>query len=308
MVRTSGSSFITPPEEEVIYPYHRVWPSLALQAGGWFVITVGTYAAINFVGFVPPASLNTSITLGLLALPLFLWLIFALGAEQRVPEPRRRLLAVLIVSALVANAVGLPLIDGVFQPNRWLSLASAVDRIVGYTFTVGIVQEFLKYLVVRYIVWPDYFRTRVDAVAYGIAGAIGYATVINFQFVLTNAVPLDAAALYIFDTLTANLAGSIIVSYGFAEVRFGNPTAFLLTITIALAALVNGALIPLRAGLVNADFFFNLDVFSLQVSAPSPLLGLGLSAAAAVGVVVVVAFLYANAERRAREAQATREV
>ena len=48
----------------------------------------------------------------------------------------------------------------------------------------------------------------------------------------------------VFNNVAINLAASLIVSYGLAEVRFENPTPFLMTITVALAALLNGTVIP----------------------------------------------------------------
>jgi hypothetical protein len=234
-------------------------------------------------------------------LPFGLWLVFSLWREQSALQPRTRLLAVAVVSALVANGVSLPFIEGIFQPERWLPVGSAINRIVGYTFTIGIVQEVLKYLVVRYLVWPDHFRTRLDGVAYCGASAVGYATMLNIQFVLSGAALPDIVAISVFGTLAVNLAGSVIVSYGMAEVRFDNPSPFLLTITIAFAALVNGIVIPVREGLTNAGF-------SLQGGTSSPILGLGLSAGVLLTVSVIMAFLYNSTERREREATASREV
>ena len=227
--------------------------------------------------------------------------IFSLWRERFALQPRKRLLAVAVISALVASGVSIPFIEGIFQPERWLPIGSAINRIVGYTFTVGIVQEVLKYLVVRYLIFPDLFRTRLDAIAYCAASAIGYATMVNIQFVLSGAALPDIVAMHVFGTVAVNLAGSILVSYGMAEVRFDNPSPFLLTITVALAALVNGIAIPIRGGLVNAGF-------SLEGGASSPILGLGLSAVFLTATVVVVSFLYVNTERREREAAASREV
>jgi hypothetical protein len=96
------------------------------------------------------------------------------------------------------------------------------------------------------------------------------------------------------------MAASMITGYGLAQVRFGNPTPFLLTFTVAAAALLNGTVIALRSNAINAGLV-------LEVSAPSPLIGLGLSAAVFVAVTLIMAFLFNNAEREAREAEAGRE-
>lgn len=298
---TNSYRLITPPEEEDIYPYRRVWQSIAIESGFMLAVAGGAFVVFSVLDVRLPRPLAQPVNVLFALLPLGLWLIFSLWRERLALQPRARLLAVAVISALVASGVSIPFIEGVFQPERWLPTASAINRIVGYTFTVGIVQEVLKYLVVRYLVFPDLFRTRLDAVAYCAASAVGYATMVNLQFVLSNAALPDIVAMQVFGTLAINLAGSILVSYGMAEVRFDNPSPFLLTITVAFAALVNGIVIPIRGGLVNAGF-------SLRGGTSSPILGLGLSAGFLIAVVVVVSFLYTNTERREREAAAAREV
>lgn len=292
---------LTPPDEkEEIYPYRRAWWSATLESAILFGVTAVIFGAVQFIGVALPEVVLVPFNVFLALLPALLWLIFSVWRERAALEPRRKLIAVALISALAANAIAVPFVDNILQPDRWLSLAGAVNRIVGYTFTVGIVQEIVKYIVVRYLVWDDDFRVRLDSLAYTLASAVGYATVLNLSFVLSNAVTPDIAAVHVFDTIVVNFVGSMIVAYGLAEVRFDNPNPFLLTSMIALAALLNGAIIPLRAGLVNAGF-------SLEGAVPGLIFGLVMSAGALLGVGFVVSFLFNAAERRAREA-AAREV
>jgi hypothetical protein len=300
-VSTYNYRLITPPEEEEVYPYRRVWRSIAIESGIVLAVAGLAFVVFSLLNVRLPRTFAQPANALLALLPFGLWLIVSLWREQFALQPRKRLLAVAVVSALVANGVSIPFIEGVFQPERWLPVGSAISRIVGYTFTVGIVQEVLKYLVVRYLVWPDHFRTRLDGVAYCAASAVGYATMLNVQFVLSGIALPEIVAIYVFGTLAVNLAGSIIVSYGMAEVRFDNPSPFLLTTSVALAALVNGIIIPVRAGLGNA-------AFSLRGGVSAPIFGLGLSAGVLLAASILVAFLYSSTERREREAAASREV
>ena len=298
---TNSYRLITPPEEEDIYPYRRVWQSIAIESGIMLAVAGAAFVVFNVLSVRLPRTLAQPVNALLALLPFGLWLLFSFWRERFALQPRKRLLAVAVISALVASGVSIPFIESVFQPERWLPTASAINRIVGYTFTVGIVQEALKYLVVRYLVFPDLFRTRLDGIAYCAASAVGYATMLNIQFVLSGAALPDTVAFYVFGTIAINLAGSVLVSYGMAEVRFDNPSPFLLTTTVALAALVNGIAIPIRGGLVNAGF-------SLEGGTSSPVLGLGLSAGVLAATVIVVSFLYSSTERREREAAASREI
>ena len=70
----------------------------------------------------------------------------------------------------------------------------------------------------------------------------------------------DVVATQVFNNVAVNLAASLIISYGLAEVRFDTPTPFLMTITVAFSALLNGIVIPLRSGLTNAAFVLNSGI------------------------------------------------
>ncbi|MFO7320895.1 MAG: PrsW family glutamic-type intramembrane protease [Chloroflexota bacterium] len=292
---------LIPPEEEEVYPYRRVWRSVIVESLALLVLTLGLFALLGIAGVQLPEAARRPLNYVVAGMPLGLWLVFSLLQERAVPEPRRRLLGVVVVTALAANAVSLPLIEHVFQVERWLPLGNALNRIVGYTFTVGIVQEFTKYLVVRYLVWPNELRTRMDSIAYNLAAAIGFATVLNIQYVLTTDAPVDITAMRVFGNVALQSAGSILVGYGLAEVRFSRPTPLLLTFTLAAAATLAGVVIPVRSGLANASLTFNPTI-------ASPIRGLAVSVAALAGIALAIGFLIENAERQDREAAAAREV
>lgn len=292
---------LLPPEEEEVYPYRRVWRSVALESLLLLAIAMALFVLLGFIGLRVPESARRPLNYAVAALPLGLWLVFSLWQERAVQEPRRRLLGVVIITALAANAIGVPLVEQVFQVDRWLPLSSALNRILGYTFTVGITQEFIKYLVVRYTVWPDELRTRMDSIAYNLAAAIGYATILNLQYVMTSDAAVDVTSMRVFGNVALQFAGSILVGYGLGEVRFGRPTPLLLTLALAVAASITGVVVPIRAGLVNASL-------SLAPAIASPIRGLAVSAAALVAVAVAIGFLIENAERQDREAAAAREV
>lgn len=310
-----------PDEEEEIYPYRRVWRSLGIEMVLLAGVVVAAFFAFGLFKIHLPTTLIPAINTALVALPVGLWLVFSVLPERGVPQPRQRLIVVFVITALAANAVAVPFIEGVFQPEKWLPLAGAINRIIGYTFTVGIVQEAAKYAVVRLVTWPDFFRTRLDGAAYCAASALGYSLVLNARFILgQGAVTPDVVGLVVFNNVALNLAGSLIVGYGLSEVRFDNPTPFLMTFAVAFGALLNGIVIPLRTGLTNATFALTSGTqsqsllallaaaFSPKSSTPKPILGFGLSAAVLLVFGVITAFLFTNAERQAREAAASREV
>lgn len=284
---------ITPPrEEEEIYPYRRVWRSLVNEQVIFAAVTIGLFLAGYFLGVRLPANLYAPVNVGLALLPAGLWLWFSRLPEQRVLQPRRNLLTVFIISALVARSIGIPVINDFLQPETWLSLESAVNRILGYTVTVGITHEALKYVVLRYTIHRDLYRVRVDAIAYSIAVAMGYALMLNLQYAADNlATPPDVVVVRIFTTTALHLATSAIVSYGVVETWLSNASIFLLPFTLFVATVVSGAAVPLRSGLVNSGL-------SLEGGLTRPLFGLGFALVLLIVPLVIVAFLYRAADRR----------
>jgi hypothetical protein len=260
------------------------------------------YIALDLFKLTLPIRLQPYLAFGLIATPFLLWLFFSLLAEYRVSQPRQHLITVVILSMLVASAVGSPLLDRYFRVDAWLPLAPAVNRILGYTLTAGIVQSIIKYIILRYTIWPQHLRARLDGVAYGIATGIGYATILSLQFTSANAsAQPDVVAFHIFANYALHVATGIVIGYGLSEVRFSNPTPIFSTIILVIASLITGIAIPIHAGLVNSS----LSITS--VSAPKPLFGIGFSIALLVIVSIIIAGLIGNADRLEREARANRE-
>lgn len=294
---------ITPPrEEEEVYPYRRVWPSVLFEMAGAFGLGLVMLLAVRFVTFPPALKQPAALLIALF--PAVLWVRFSWLSERAALEPRQGLLLVAVIAALAANAVGVPFINNVLRPDEWLPLSGAVSRIIGYAFTLGVVHEFIRYLVVRFTVWPGQYRTRLDAVAYGAAAAVGYATVLNLHFVLSVDPTPDIAAVRVFDELVRQVAGGIVVGYGLAEVRFNaRPFPFLLAAAIAFATLITGITIPVASGLANVT----LSVDS-PVTAASPLRGFLFSALLMVSVAAALVFLYNTAIRQDQEAATASEI
>lgn len=295
MTRYSAPRLLTPPrEEEAVYPYRRVWPSLLLELGGLSAVTFGLYIMVGFLGINAPESLWRQVNIGLALLPAVLWLLFSRLRENSVEQPRRQLTSVLLVSALAANAVGIPLID-TLAPQRWLSLATALDRIIGYAVTIGVIQELVKYLVLRFIVWPDGFRVRSDVMAYSLTAAVGYTTILNLHAAFDGTPSPDVLAIRIFSNTTVHIVGSMIVAYGLTELRF-NPKVYLnMPVSLLVAALFTGLAISFRAGLTNGGFV-------LGIGGARPLFGLVFSLIYLAGSLVAIGLLMNNARRRAEEA------
>lgn len=296
MTTFNNPRLITPPrEEEEIFPYRRAWRSVFIESGFLIGLMLLIFVAFNFLGVSLSGAALRIVNVLLALIPTILWLIFSRIPENSAVEPRRRLLTVFTVTAFVANAIGLPLLKTIFEPDAWLPLQSPVFRIMGYMATLGILQEFLKYLVIRYIVWPSYYRVRLDAVAYGAATAVAYALVVNLDYVLTNpsAAP-DVVILRIFATVAVQMLGSIIVGFGLSETLFSHALSFFLPMMMLLAALASGLAVAMRASFMNAPL-------SITISAQREIFGLGFSLILYLVGMAVFFFLFNITERREQD-------
>lgn len=300
---TYRSPLLTPPrEEEEVYGYRPVWRSLIIEATSLLILSVMLLiAARSLSQSVPPATLIT-LTLVIAVAPVLLWMVFSWRTENAVREPRAGLLAVVFVTALVARSIGEPVITQFLRIEEWLPLSSALERIVGYTVTVGIVQSTLIYLTIRFMLPRRMFRIRDDGLAYGIAAAVGYVTVSNLQTLASAGAPqLDSFVLRVFGDYALHVAMGLLIGYGLTITYIGRPIILNMTFYLVLSSLLAGITVPIRAGLVNP--VFSLDFNLSLISAPRPLFGLGFSVLILIAPCLILYFLIRSAERRETEAQ-----
>ncbi len=290
------SGLLTPPREEEERRLHRpVWRSLIIENAVLLGVMATLFVAQVFIGLPVPDELLLPVNIVIAVLPLAVWFLFSVSLERTFPEPRQRLLAVAALCALLARAVGEPFVNDVLRIDEWLPLAPALNRIIGYAFSVGVVECGLCYLAIRAVAWPDHIRDRYDVIAYGAAAAIGYTLVTNVEFAVTGQALAYVVALNTFANVSILTLTLLFVGYGMASTLFDGAGSLLQPATMAISALLLGAALPLRYGFLNASFAVG------GTSLPRYLFGIGFASAAFAGGVVVLHFLFRFAERQAVE-------
>lgn len=290
---------IGPEEAAEAYPYRRVWRTAWLEVIVLFLVAFALHALTEIAGVLSSSPAPTAARAMLAALPALLWFGVSYRSERRAPLPRRDLVRVLVLGALVASGIAVPLEEQLFQPDRWLPGLDFFGRLFGYATTVGFTAEFLKYLVLRYTIWPQRINQRLDGVAYGLAVSTGFATVLALRFALFTQASLAATALRMVSITLPQLGTGVIIGFFLAELWIGRTAILWLPLGLSLAALANSAHYAFRAIAITGSP-------GIDSTGSSPLLGLLLAAGFVALVFSLFAFLIASADTRAALAPSRR--
>lgn len=263
----------------------HVWRDEFLLIGS-LVVFVGLVYALD--GALRPDSTPTTLLITgifLALVPAMIWLLFFYQQDRLEPEPKHFVLGVFALGALLAAAVGIPLLENVFRVSHWI-YADTVTTIAGGILVVGFTQEFLKYAAVRYSIYhSDEFDEPTDGVIYATASGLGYATVLNIQFVVSNGgVDLGAGVIRMAVIALAQAAFSGITGYFLGRAKFESEQIWWMPLGITLAAVFNGLFNWLRGLVVQSGV-------SLTGASANPWLGLALAAVVALGTTGVVLWL-----------------
>lgn len=297
---------MTPPrEEEEVAPYRPVWRGIIVESTVMFGAAAGLFVLYRFIGFGVPERFRPLVNVGLALLPCVVWLIFSLRPERGVLQPRQRLLAFFLLTALVTNAVIVPLLQDLFEVSLWIPQSPTFGKLLGNMFTVGALNAALIFILMRYLLWPNHIRTRQDMIAYSSAVAIGSVTVWGLRAAFyENPIPHILAG-QIFADYGAILAAGVAIGYGIAESFFVNARAFQLPFVTVLGALAIGLMTTVRSSLVSGRFGTDSVSAENALFGFAPLFGLLFSTVFLVVVLLVASFFYTNAEQRERESLAS---
>ncbi|MBN1484042.1 MAG: PrsW family intramembrane metalloprotease [Chloroflexia bacterium] len=234
-------------------PYCSVCHAKVLRNRGsvWWASLLGIGILVVFVGLValivgaakPELSGAGLVFWGIVLalIPALIWLAVFYLQDVREPEPKQLVIGVFILGIIIARAVGLPLVQSVFRVQDWLN-NSTLYHILGSILVIGFIQQFLIYAVVRYSVYnAGEFDERVDGVVYSTAAALGYATMVNLQYVVdSGGVDLVNGIMRIAVTTMALASFGGLMGYFLGRCKFEDEPAWWMPAGLTLAAILNG--------------------------------------------------------------------
>ncbi|MEM7030590.1 MAG: PrsW family glutamic-type intramembrane protease [Chloroflexota bacterium] len=271
---------------------------------GTWISTIGLIVGLVLFALIVStvgSSLTTSLSTGGLILagillsiiPAVLWLTIFYLQDRVEPEPKSYVFGIFVIGLLLARAVGQPLIHDVFEVNTWSSDSLGLQIISGI-LVVGMIQEFLKYSAVRYSVFRSQeFDERIDGIIYGAAAGLGYATMLNIDYVIaSDGVSLSVGVVRIVVAALAHASFAGVMGYFLGRAKFENMGPFWLPAGLLLAAILNGV-VTVALGVITRSGF--------QVT---PINGLILAAVVAM-VTFGVLFAIMQSNNRALATQAS---
>jgi RsiW-degrading membrane proteinase PrsW (M82 family) len=229
--------------------------------------------------------------------PALIWLFFFYIQDVREPEPKQLVAGVFILGALVAQAVGIPLIQQVFRTPDWLSASPFLSHLLGSILIPGFINMFLIYAVVRYTAYnlPE-FDERMDGIVYTVAAALGYATVLNIHsiqdVVQAGSMRPAPVVLGVAVTTMALAAFGGLVGFFLGRCKFEDEPVWWMPSGLALGAILNGLFL----------FFLDRVTASTIRGGDNPWLGLVLGTVVALVTFGVLFYLIQRLERQAPRA------
>ncbi len=265
------------------------------RRGGWQADLASLVLLIAFVVAVyaadasfetPLAGLSLTLTGLLLAIvPAAVWLAFFYRRDRLEPEPRAMVFGIFVLGFLVASAIAIPVVEEAFDVGSWM-LASPLVHLAGSILVVGVAQEGLKYLTVRWAIYgsPE-FDEPTDGIIYGTAVGLGFATALNVAFVVgSGGVDLGSGAIRVVLTSLAHASFGGVMGYFLGRQKFEARPIWWMPAGVGLAAVLNGVFLYLRSTVGR-------DAIQGPLAEAAPWIGLGLAAALAASVTAILSTL-----------------
>ena len=238
----------------------------------------------------------TLVGIAMALIPAALWLSFFYVQDRLEPEPRHYVLGVAVLGALLAAAVGQPLLERVFDTSSWIG-RDTLTELLGSILLTGFLQMFLIYAAVRYSTYySTEFDQRVDGVLYGTASGLGYATMLNVRAVVeSEGLNLSAGVIRVVVTALVYSALGGLLGYFIARTKFDDEPVWWMPAGLASAACITGLFSWVRGEITQRPI--SLSATGLGSAGYNPYPALVLGAALALALLVLVFYLIRRANR-----------
>ncbi|QRM90552.1 PrsW family intramembrane metalloprotease [Lacinutrix sp. WUR7] len=188
--------------------------------------------------------------LALAIAPVFIIILYIYYKDKYDKEPKRLLLYSFLLGAIVSIIVTtiLYVISDYTIPIVIKGNTSVSQLFIKAFFIVGLIEEFSKYIIVRYFAQPNKaFNEQFDGIVYAVMVSMGFAATENIMYVMQGG--LEAALLRAFTAVPAHATFAIIMGYFIGKAKFSKNKTTWNLLGLLLAVIFHG----------TYDFFLFLE-------------------------------------------------
>lgn len=174
--------------------------------------------------------------------PVFLIILYIYYKDKYEKEPKRLLFYSFLLGAIVSILVTtiLYVISDYTFPIAIEGNTSVLQLFIKAFFIVALIEEFSKYIIVRYFAQPrKEFNEQFDGIVYAVMVSMGFAATENIMYVLQGGV--QTAVLRAFTAVPAHATFAVIMGYFMGKAKFSNNRKTLNLLGLFLAIIFHGA-------------------------------------------------------------------
>lgn len=219
--------------------HHGFWRSALVQIVLMAVFSIVVGLLDTYLGpLADPWRVPVGILLVLI--PTVLWVVYFYLLDRARPEPKARLLEVILLAALLTAAVGYPLMQW-FAVDQWAT-GFSLTSLLASVLIPGFIWQAINYTAVRAVVYSTTdFDERMDGIVYGSMAGLGIATLLNLHYVLDNGgVALGPGVVHIVTTTLAQASFGGITGYFMAQAKFEHRPVWWVPAGLVISAVLNG--------------------------------------------------------------------
>jgi len=172
--------------------------------------------------------------------PVLIVIIYIYVKDKFEKESKRALLKNFLLGAIVSVVISFILYN---IYNSYLPQSdnfSVFEQFIKAFFVVALIEEFSKYIIVRYYAQPkNAFNEPFDGIIYAVMVSMGFAAVENIFYVIEGGFP--TAFLRAFTAIPAHATFAVIMGYFMGKAKFTNNKAKWNLIGLGGAILFHGA-------------------------------------------------------------------
>ncbi len=180
--------------------------------------------------------------------PVFIIILYIYFKDKYEKESKRLLLYSFLLGAIVSIIIT-SILYYVFDlilpiPNK----TSILQQFIKAFFIVGLIEEFSKYIIIRYFAQPKKgFNEPFDGIVYAVMVSMGFAATENIFYVLEGGYQVALARA--FTAVPAHATFGVLMGYFMGKAKFSNNKIVLNLCGLLLAIIFHGAY----------DFFLFID-------------------------------------------------